>query len=157
MNIKSLDLKNFRNYARLKADPAPGTNLFYGENAQGKTNILEAVYVCSVSRSHRGAREREMISFGEEEAHLKCELSKKGTTHRIDVHLKKTKNKGIAVDGLPIRHTRQLLGLLHVIIFSPEDLRLIKEEPRRRRKFLFLLKILILIKVIQVTLEKIVF
>ena len=116
--------------------PDPGTNLFYGENAQGKTNILEAVYVCSVSRSHRGAREKEMIAFGEEEAHLKCELSKKGLSHRIDVHLKRNKNKGIAVDGLPIRHTRQLLGLLHVIIFSPEDLRLIKEEPRRRRKFL---------------------
>ncbi len=136
MNIKSLDLKNYRNYALLNMEPAPGTNLLYGENAQGKTNVLEAIYLCGVSHSHRGARDREMISFGEEEAHLKCELSKKGLSHRIDVHLKKNKNKGIAVDGLPIRHMRQILGLLHVIIFSPEDLRLIKEEPRRRRKFM---------------------
>ena len=136
MNIRSLDLKNFRNYALARVEPHPGTNLFYGENAQGKTNILEAVYVCSVSRSHRGGREREMISFGEEEAHLKCELSKRGLSHRVDVHLKKTRPRGVAVDGLPIRHMRQLLGLLHVIIFSPEDLRLIKEEPRRRRRFL---------------------
>ena len=100
-------------------EPAPGTNLLYGENAQGKTNVLEAIYLCGVSHSHRGARDREMISFGEEEAHLKCELSKKGLSHRIDVHLKKNKNKGIAVDGLPETltmfafHTRRIRSVLH--------------------------------------------
>mgnify|MGYP002626478932 CR=1 FL=1 len=136
MIVRSLELKNFRNFTGLKAEPAPGVNLIYGENAQGKTNILEAVYVSSIGRSHRGAKERDMITFGTDEGHIKCSISKKGVPHRIDVHLKKDRPKGVAVDGLPIRHTRQLLGTMHVVIFSPEDMRLIKEEPKRRRRFM---------------------
>ncbi|HBB60242.1 MAG TPA: DNA replication and repair protein RecF, partial [Lachnospiraceae bacterium] len=74
MLIKSLDLKDFRNYGELHLEFDSGINVFFGDNAQGKTNILEALYVCATSRSHRGSRDREMIRFGCGEAHLRMEI-----------------------------------------------------------------------------------
>jgi len=136
MIIKSLELENYRNYRTLKIEPDPGINLFYGNNGQGKTNILEAVYLCATARSHRGNRDRELIHFGEEEAHIKLLLQKKGLPHRIDLHLKNGRKKGAAVDGLPIRKSTELFGILNVVLFSPEDLNIIKNAPAERRRFL---------------------
>ena len=136
MVIKSISLQNYRNYRTLSLDFDPDTNIFYGDNAQGKTNILEAVYVSGTSRSHRSSKDRELICFSEEEAHICTVFEKKGILHKIDMHLRKNKTKGIAIDGVPIRKASELFGLIHFVFFSPEDLSIIKNGPAERRHFL---------------------
>jgi DNA replication and repair protein RecF len=136
MIIRSLELKNFRNYEEAHIDFSEGVNILYGDNAQGKTNILEAIYVGATARSHRAGKDREMIQFGQEEAHIKYFVEKKGITGRIDMHLKKGKAKGIAVNGIPLRKASDLFGNANVVFFSPEDLNIIKEGPSGRRKFM---------------------
>lgn len=108
----------------------------YGDNAQGKTNILESVYLCSTTRSHRGSKDREIIRMDEKEAHIRLRLEKREIEHCIDMHLKKKKAKGIAIDGIPIRKSSELIGLVHVVFFSPEDLSIIKNGPAERRRFM---------------------
>lgn len=103
MIIESIELKNYRNYEHLQLELSPGTNIFYGDNAQGKTNILESVYVCCTTKSHKGSKDKEMIRFGEDEAHIKLTVRKQDVPYRIDMHLKKNKAKGIAINGIPIR------------------------------------------------------
>ena len=135
MKIRTMDLNQFRNYGELSLEFDPGINIFYGDNAQGKTNILEAVYLCGTNKSHRGSRDREMIRFGEEEAHIRMMVERRETLRRIDIHLKKNKAKGIAVDGLPLRKASELFGIVNVVFFSPEDLQIIKNGPAERRRF----------------------
>lgn len=115
---------------------SPGVNLLYGDNAQGKTNVLEALFFCASAKSHRGSRDREMIRFQEEEAHIRLNLLKREVPYRIDIHLKKDKSKGIAVNGVPIRRASELFGVVNVVLFSPEDLNLIKNGPSDRRRFM---------------------
>ena len=136
MIIESIELKNYRNYENLHMDFSPGTNLLYGDNAQGKTNVLEAVYVCSTTKSHRGSKDKEIIRFGEEESHIKLNVKKAEVPYRIDMHLKKNKAKGIAINGIPIRKASELFGIVNVVCFSPEDLNIIKNGPSERRRFL---------------------
>lgn len=136
MYVKSLDLKNFRNYENLSLVPDPGINIFYGANAQGKTNILEAVYLAGTTRSHRGSRDREMIRMGQEEGHIRMNLDRNGNDYRIDVHLRLHKKKGIAVNGVPVKRAGDLLKLTSIVFFSPEDLNMIKNGPAERRKYL---------------------
>lgn len=136
MHVESLELKNFRNYERISLAFAPGTNVLYGDNAQGKTNLLEAIHVCGTTKSHKGVHDAEMIRFGEEESHIRMSVRKGGAAHRIDMHLKKNKAKGVAVDGLPIRRASELFGMINIVLFSPEDLHIIKNGPRERRKFM---------------------
>ena len=136
MIIESLELKNFRNYRELSLPLSPGVNLLYGDNAQGKTNVLEALFFCASAKSHRGSRDREMIRFQEEEAHIRLNLLKREVPYRIDIHLKKDKSKGIAVNGVPIRRASELFGVVNVVLFSPEDLNLIKNGPSDRRRFM---------------------
>mgnify|MGYP005950213667 CR=1 FL=1 len=114
----------------------PQINIIYGDNAQGKTNILEALYVCATSRSHKGSKDREMIRMGSDEAHIKLNVKKNGLPYRIDMHLKKNKSKGIAVNGIPIKRAVELFGILNIVFFSPEDLNIIKNGPAERRRFL---------------------
>ena len=136
MIIKRLDLMNFRNYESLRLEPGSGTNILYGNNAQGKTNILESIYMCSTARSHRASRDKELIRFDAEESHIKMLVDKHGSEYRIDMHLKKSKAKGIAVNGVPIRKVSELFGIVNVIFFSPEDLNLVKKGPAERRHFI---------------------
>lgn len=136
MIIKFLDLKNFRNYSNLTIELSEKTNILYGKNAQGKTNILESIYMCSTTKSHRGNKDKEIIKFNENEAHIKIILEKNKINHRIDFHLKKDKTKGIAINGFPIKRHEEIFGLLNVVLFSPEDLDIIKRGPKARRKFL---------------------
>ena len=95
MNIRSIELKNFRNYENLEISFDEGTNILFGDNAQGKTNILEAAYMSGTTKSHKGSRDKEMIRFGEEEAHLKTVVARGGREYQIDMHLKKNRAKGI--------------------------------------------------------------
>lgn len=136
MIIESIELKNYRNYDELHMEFSPGTNILYGNNAQGKTNVLEAVYVCCTTKSHRGSKDREMIHFHEEESHIKLTIRKQDVPYRIDMHLKKNKAKGVAINGIPIRRASELFGIVNVVFFSPEDLNLIKNGPAERRKFI---------------------
>ena len=135
MTVDQLNLSNFRNYEYEELSFSDRINIFYGDNAQGKTNILEAIYLCSTNKSYRGSRDRDMIRFGCEEAHLKLTGRRREVPWRVDFHLKKNKPKGIAVNAVPIRKSSELLGLLHVVFFSPEDLAMIKSGPAERRKF----------------------
>ena len=136
MYVESLNINNYRNYDELFITFDKNTNILYGDNAQGKTNILESIYMAATTKSHRGSKDREIIKIGEEESHIRLCIKKSDISHRIDMHLRKNKNKGVAIDGLPIRRTTELFGLLNVIFFSPEDLSIIKNGPSERRRFL---------------------
>lgn len=135
MVVKSLKLKNYRNYDLLDLKFDPDTNILYGDNAQGKTNILEALYLTGTTKSHRGMKDRDVIQFGYDESHIETTIEKKGVTFQIDMHLKKNSPKGIAIDKIPIHRASELFGLVYFVFFSPEDLNIIKEGPAGRRRF----------------------
>lgn len=136
MKIKQLKLKNYRNYDLLELDFDPSTNILYGDNAQGKTNILESIYMCGTTKSHRGTKDRDMIRFGQEEAHIEAVIDKKGVPFEIDIHLKNNSPKGVAINKMPIRRAIELFGIVNIVFFSPEDLNIIKNGPSERRKFI---------------------
>ena len=135
MVIKSIELADYRNYDSLIMQFDKGTNILYGDNAQGKTNILEAIFVSATTKSHRGSKDKEIINFDKDEAHIRTYLEKEGVETRIDMHLRKSKSKGIAIDGQKIKKAADLLGLCNVVFFSPEDLGIIKNGPSERRRF----------------------
>ena len=135
MTVKSLELRDFRNYNMLDIHFDKGTNILYGDNAQGKTNVLEAIYLSGTTKSHKGSRDKEMIRFGENEAHIRTVVEKNEMEYQIDMHLKKNKPKGIAINHIPIRKASELFGILNVVFFSPEDLNIIKNGPSERRRF----------------------
>lgn len=137
MIIKSLDLMDFRNYENLNIDFGSGINIFYGDNAQGKTNILEAIYMSATTKSHRGTKDKDIIRFGCEEGHIRLFLlNNENVESKLDIHLRKSKTKGIAVDGVRLKKATELLGLINVVLFSPEDLDIIKGGPGERRRFI---------------------
>ena len=135
MIIKTLELTDYRNYESLKIDFGPGVNILYGDNAQGKTNILEAIFLAATTKSHRGTNDKDIIRFGAEEGHLRILLYKNDVDTRLDIHIRKSKTKVIAIDQKKIKKATELLGLLNVVFFSPEDLNIIKNGPAERRRF----------------------
>ena len=136
MIVKSLELNHFRNYTNLEIDFEAGTNILYGDNAQGKTNILEAIYLSGTTKSHKGSKDKEMIQFGEDESHIRIFIEKQEKQFQIDMHLKKNRTKGIAIDQIPIKKASELFGILNIVFFSPEDLNIIKNGPAERRRFM---------------------
>lgn len=136
MMIKSIELKNYRNYDHLKIDFTKGTNILFGDNAQGKTNVLESAYVSGTTKSHKGSKDKDMIQFGKEESHIRTFVVKNDKEFQIDIHLKKNRSKGIAVNRIPIKKAGALFGILNIVFFSPEDLNIIKNGPSQRRRFL---------------------
>ena len=135
MIVTKIELSNFRNYDSLSLELDDKTNILYGKNAQGKTNVLEAIYLCSTTKSHRSSKDAELIKFENNEGHIKLFINKKGREYRIDIHLRKNKSKGIAINGIPIKKASELFGIFNVIFFSPEDLDIIKNGPAERRRF----------------------
>ena len=135
MIIKSLELMDYRNYDSLNITFDKGVNILYGDNAQGKTNILEAIFVAATTKSHKGSKDRDIVKFDKEEGHIRTYLEKEGIETRVDIHLRKAKSKGIAIDGQKIKKAADLLGLCNVVFFSPEDLSIIKDGPSERRRF----------------------
>jgi DNA replication and repair protein RecF len=136
MYIKNLELKNFRNYDNLSINFNNGVNILYGDNAQGKTNVLESIYICGTTKSHRGSKDKEIIKIKESECHIKLLLDRDNVMHKIDMHIKKNKPKGVAINGIPIRKTSELFGIINLVFFSPEDLNIIKNGPSERRRFI---------------------
>ena len=136
LKVNSLKLKNFRNYDLLNVEFDGSTNIFYGDDAQGKTNILEGVYLSGTTKSHRGTKDRDLIRFGQDEAHIETVIEKNGVPWQIDMHLKKNSPKGIAINKMPIRKASELFGIVNLVFFSPEDLNIIKNGPAERRRFI---------------------
>lgn len=136
MYVDLLKLKNFRNYEDLEIHFSDRINIIHGDNAQGKTNILEAIYLAATTKSHRGSKDKDIILFNKDDSHIRLNLKKRDVGHRIDMHLRKAKPKGVAIDGIPIRKSTELFGLINIIIFSPEDLSIVKNGPGERRRFM---------------------
>lgn len=136
MLLKQLRLHDFRNYAQLEFAPAPGLCVLVGENAAGKTNILESLFLCALGRSQRTRHDHELIRYGQPGAFVGITLSKSTGTHTIACKLQRDARRALTVDGMPLARSGELLGTLRVVMFSPEDLRLIKQGPSERRRFL---------------------
>lgn len=137
MYIEKLKLKNYRNYDEIEVNFDKNINIIYGNNAEGKTNLLESIYMCSTSKSHKNSKENEIIKFNESESHIKIFFKKENQKEiTIDIQLNKDKKKGIAVNKVKIEKLTEFLGIFNVIMFAPEDLNIIKEGPSVRRKFI---------------------
>ena len=136
MIVKSVEFSNFRNYDHLQLHFDEGTNILYGDNAQGKTNILEGVYLSGTTKSHKGSKDKEMIQFEKEESHIRSIVKKNEKEYQIDMHLRRNGTKGVAVNKVPIKKASELFGILNIVFFSPEDLNIIKNGPSERRRFI---------------------
>lgn len=136
MHIEKLSLKNFRNYEELTLNLDKGINVFVGDNAQGKTNILESIYYCSLGKSHRTSKDKELIKWGAKESYISLYVSKERLDKKIDIKIFKEGKKGIRINSIKLNTISDLIGVFNAVIFSPEDLKIVKESPSYRRKFL---------------------
>ena len=135
MYISNLKLNNFRNYNSLNIDFQPSVNVIYGKNGYGKTNLLEAMFLCCIGKSFRTSHESELIKQGTDEYNV-CVRLENNISRDINISYNKEKRRDISVDGLKIEKIRFLLGRAVGIIFSPETIRLVNDGPSERRKFL---------------------
>lgn len=136
MLIKSIKLKNFRNYDSLELDFNGKVNFILGQNAQGKTNLLESIYITSIGKSFRTNRDIEMICFKRDFARVYAVVYKDGYEGSVEIIIYKTGKKFVKVDGVKIKKASELLKNVYIVIFSPEDLKIVKDEPEKRRKFI---------------------
>lgn len=136
MYIEKLSLKNYRNIEKLNIELSENINIFYGDNAQGKTNILESMFMCATGRSQRTHIDKELIKFDENSAHIQMIVNKYEYKDRIDIHIKQKEKKGIAVNNIVVKRLGELFGTVNIVLFSPEDLMLIKEGPSHRRRYM---------------------
>lgn len=136
MQILSLELKNFRNYNNASVEFSKGLNVLHGKNASGKTNMLESIYISSIFRSPRTTKDKELILMGENRAQIKIELEKRFRKHVILLQIDAAGKKKVAVDGIPMQRAGELLGVLGIVFFSPDEMKLVKESPAERRRFL---------------------
>ncbi len=136
MYIESLRLINFRNYSSLNIELNEGVNLFVGKNAQGKTNLLESMYMCATGKSFKTNYDKEMIKFEKNESYIGAILKYQNTEKLVEIKLERDKSKIIKINKIPLEKHKELYNGLNVVVFSPEDLRLIKDGPFERRKFL---------------------
>lgn len=136
MHINQLILKDYRNYQDLDLNFSENLNVIYGMNGQGKTNILEAIFVAGFGSSFRTKRDKELINSASTETYIRAELSKSYGDYTIEYTLKKDLKKEIKVNKNHLKKRSELFGHLNVVVFSPEDLKLIKEGPSERRRFI---------------------
>ena len=134
MLITSLKLKNFRNYEELKIDFNKDVNIIYGDNAQGKTNILEAIFVSAIGKSFRTNKDKQLIKFEKDFSVIEVEFSKSDRDGNIKIELSDKKN--VFVNGVKIKKLSELLGNIHIVIFTPDDINILKDGPTQRRRFL---------------------
>ena len=134
MWINSIKISNFRNYKNLSIKLNKGINVFYGENAQGKTNIIESIFLCSIGKSFRTNKEKELIKFNEENCIVEIDFEKSDREGNISINIGNRKN--IFVNKIKIKKLSELLGNINVVIFTPDDINILKGGPQNRRKFL---------------------
>ena len=138
MRVKSLELLNFRNYDHARIEPDEGVTVFAGPNAQGKTNILEALHLCCLGRSHRTPRDEELIRWGESSARVTVQTAQRDGTHEVGVLLTRAgrKKKTVRIGARQAERIGELFGHVCGVLFSPEDLQIVKSGPAERRRFL---------------------
>ena len=134
MWIREIELTNFRNYKKQKIKLKPNINIFYGDNAQGKTNIIESIYYSSIGKTFRTNKEKEIIMDGENFCNVKINYEKIDREGKVEIFLNNKKN--ILINGVKIKKISQLLGNINVVIFNPEDINILKGGPQNRRRFL---------------------
>ena len=135
MYVESVKLNNFRNYEDKKVSFSDGLNAIVGKNATGKTNLLESVYICGLGNSARVSRDKDCIRWGCDGAYIGLKLIKKYRSHTIDIYIDSREKKRIAIDGIPISRISQLIGVMNVVFFSPDEMKLVKDAPQERRRF----------------------
>jgi len=135
VHITKIQLQNFRNYAQAEIAPCPGVTVLYGNNAQGKTALLEAVTLCCTGRSHRTPRDRELIRWEQPFAKVRVEVERDDGMHEIDMLMNHTARKTVKVGGRVLQRSGELMGHLNGVLFAPEDLRIVKDGPAERRRF----------------------
>ncbi|MBZ4646137.1 MAG: replication and repair protein RecF [Petroclostridium sp.] len=136
MHVSNIKLSNYRNYNYADIDFGKGINVIYGNNAQGKTNILESIYLFATGKSHRTNRDKELIRFGYDYANIKMSFLSKDECKTGEMVLSQNQKKRIKINEIPINRIGELMGFFNAVMFSPEDLNLIKEGPSLRRRFL---------------------
>lgn len=136
MIVEELRVINYRNYEKMHLTFHPRLNVFIGDNAQGKTNLLEAIYLCAIGRSFRTNKDQEMINMNKRQAYAHVKVKKLVNDVNIEVRLNMDRKKDVKVNGIPLIKMGELFGNLNVVLFSPEDLKLVKEGPSERRRFL---------------------
>ena len=134
MLITNIKLQNFRNYKNLNLHLNNGINIFYGDNAQGKTNIIESIFLCSIGRSFRTSKEKEIITLGENFTQINIDFKKNDRSGNIKYEI--SNKKKIEINGVKIKKLSELLGNVNVVVFTPDDINIIKGGPSGRRKFL---------------------
>lgn len=134
--ITKVNLKSFRNYEALDIELGRGVNIFYGQNAQGKTNIIESIYMASTGKSHRTQKDSELIKWDNEDAKLKIDFIKENHEKSVEIYLNKNIKKQIKLNGARICRIGELIGNLNTVIFSPDHMKIIKEGPVERRRFM---------------------
>ena len=138
MYIKNIKLQNFRNYIKQEITLEKGINLFYGNNAQGKTNVIESIFLCSIGKSFRAKKDKELNNFEKNNLFLEINYEKKDRTGKIK-YLIQNDNKEIFVNDIKLKKLSELLGNINIVLFSPEDINIIKDGPDKRRRFLNIL------------------
>lgn len=136
MIIRSLELNNYRNYANQQIFFGDHINVLVGKNAQGKTNMLEGVFLCAIGRSPRTTKDKELIKWNASFSKITLELTKSSGDKKIEVYLFNNQNKAIKINGFPIKRMGELMGELNAIYFSPDEMKLVKESPDERRRFM---------------------
>lgn len=136
MYIKSIELRNFRNYDNQIINFGSNINVLIGKNAQGKTNILEGIFICAIGKSPRTAKDKDLIKWRSNFAKVTLELVRSKTQRKIEVFIFEDQNKTIKINSLAIKKMGELMGNLNAIYFSPDELKLVKESPDQRRKFM---------------------
>ncbi|MGN1333968.1 MAG: DNA replication/repair protein RecF [Anaerovoracaceae bacterium] len=136
MYIKNIKLKDFRNYENIELNFNSKINFILGRNAQGKTNLLEAIYITSIGKSFRTNRDSEMISFNKEFSRVYAEIYKDESESSVEIIIDRKGKKFAKLDGVKIKKASELLKNVYIVIFSPEDLKIVKDEPEKRRKFI---------------------
>ena len=134
MWINKIKLINFRNYENDEINLEKNINIFYGENAQGKTNIIEAIFLCGMGKSFRTKKDKEMIFLNKENAIVEIEYKKLDREGKIKIELNNKKN--VYINGIKIKKLSELLGKLNIVIFTPDDINILKGGPQNRRRFL---------------------
>ena len=134
MWIEKININNFRNYKNQEINFSKKINIFYGENAQGKTNIIEAIYLCSMGKSFRTNKDLELIKFKENTAQIEINFQKSDREGNIKMNI--SNNKNILINKIKIKKLSELLGNIHIVIFTPEDINILKGGSQNRRKFL---------------------
>ncbi len=138
MVISRLRLASFRNYESAELSPAEGITVLHGLNAQGKTNLIEAIHLCCLGRSHRTGKDAELVRWGQSAALVQVKAKRSDGVHEVSVRiaLEEQRKKQIKINGSPVERIGELMGHVNAVLFSPEDLRLVKDGPEGRRRFL---------------------